>query len=91
MLQIFELREIIRDLEKQVDSLSSSAIQLKEQNQVLLDELEKQELMNKKEQPIFKEDETYGTIPMDVTEEIQAQVQNLPNSTAKIFEPMNPA
>ncbi|CAL8083337.1 unnamed protein product [Orchesella dallaii] len=75
--KIFELREIIRDLEKQVDSLSESTNHLKEQNRELLAELDKQEVLSKKEQPICSEQDTYGTIPMDVTDEIQAQLQDL--------------
>lgn len=71
--QIYELREIVREQECRIDEVTQNVIHLEEQKQALRDELEKQELLSKKEQPIFKEQDSYSALPLDV-DEIHHQV-----------------
>lgn len=72
--QIFELREIVREQEVRIDEMTQCVAQLEEEKQLLRDEIEKLELISKKEQPAIKEQDTYGTLSLDVTDEIHHQV-----------------
>ena len=84
-LQIYELREIIRDLEEQIDVSTTKVVELKEANEQLREEVERLEFVQREaEQAMNTSQETFVTANADWTaEELHAQVQDLADRLQK--------